>query len=207
MIKSIKLTVDSLDTTIVETCRSSVRGEAVERYKTALENAGCKWIFTPVVVWQDGDVNYLLDGHHRLLAVKQLPELTQIPVQIKPFATRDEAYRYALHINSTHGEKLTRDEVRANIRAYLQNGGAIESDTAIALLFGVNRMLVGDIRANRDGMTKKEKATADVSAVLEANPNATLTEITEKANISRMTARKIKRQIESAWSTRKPRVS
>jgi hypothetical protein len=187
----IKLDINSFDLSIVEKCRFSIRNEAVERYKSAIENAGNKWIFPPLSVWQDNGTNYLLDGHHRLLAVQQIEGFTTVPVILKTFATISEARRYALHANSIHGERLTREETRANIRAYLQDGGAIDSDTAIANLFGVSRVLVADVRTNKDGMTKKEKAMAEVAKILSVTPQATITEIAEKANLSRATAKKI----------------
>ena len=195
MNKPTKLPVDSLTLSIVETCRSYVRNEAVERYKNVLENAGKRWPFPPLVVWQDDQKNYLLDGHHRLLAAKGAA-LYEVPVILKDFANVSEAHRFALYINSTHGERLTREETRENIRSYLQNGGAIESDTAIANLFGVSRIIVSDVRANRDGMTKKEKVAADVAKVLADNPHATITEIAEKVGVSRATAKKASRRIE-----------
>lgn len=195
-----KLDVDSFDLSIVEKCRFAVRKEAVERYKESIENAGNKWIFPPLSVWQDGGKNFLLDGHHRLLAVQQIEGIATVPVVLKQFKTASEARRFALHINSIHGERLTREETRANIRAYLQDGGAIESDTAIANTFGVSRILVADVRANKDGMTKKEKAESDVAKILSANPQASISEIAEKANLSRATAKKIAESVSKSKS-------
>lgn len=197
MNKTLKINIDSLDTSIVEMCRSSVRGEAVERYRQSFENAGKKWIFPPLVVWQDGDKNYLLDGHHRLLAVKQFDDVKQVPITLKQYATKAEAVRFALYINTTHGEKLTREELVANIRAYFENGGMLDSDATIARLFGVSRKYISDIRLDRVGMTKKEKAQADVAKFLTDKPDATLTEVAETVGVSRMTARKLRKQFEA----------
>ena len=192
--KTILLKPDELDTSIVETCRKSVRKEAVERYANALINADKTWIFPPLLVWQTEGKNYLIDGHHRTIASVQVG-LLHVVVKLQDFANLAEAKRFALCANSTHGERLTREELRENINAYLMEGGAIDSDTVIATKFGVGRDLVNSIRTGVDGMTKKEKTQMKVAQTLAENPDATITEVAETAEISRNTARKVMRLI------------
>ena len=54
----------------------------------------------------------------------------------------DEAIRFARAANAKHGERLSREELRENILAYLRAGGDKESDSAIAAAFGIHRKTV-----------------------------------------------------------------
>lgn len=175
--------ISKLNTSIVKPCRLALREEAIEKYDEVLRNNNCEWVFPPLLATTVGGVTYLLDGQHRLISAEHLG-LQVVPVSMIECKDTNEAKRVALSANCKHGEKLTREEMRANIKAYLSNGGAIESDTQIAQVFGVSRNLVADIRKSGGG-TKKERADKAVAKALEDNPNASVNAISKETGLSR----------------------
>lgn len=180
--------LENLDLTLAKPCRNGLHKEAVEKYTQVLKNAECKWIFPPLQVCKINNTTYLLDGQHRYSAAEAC-SIRVAPCTFVEVKNEAEARRYALCANSRHGEKLTREEMRNNILAYMLHGGAIESDTQIAQAFGVSRDLVRDIRAGVDGATKREKAEIEVAKALQADPNASIRSIAEKTGLNRVTVR------------------
>jgi len=89
-----------------------IRNEAdIEKAKTSILKYG--WSF-PFFVWVSGKTNYCLDGHARLLVLKQLEEegylIPELPVVYISAKNRAEAKQKLLRLNSNFGH-LTKESV------------------------------------------------------------------------------------------------
>jgi DNA modification methylase len=89
-----------------------IRDEAdIEKAKTSILKYG--WSF-PFFVWVSGKTNYCLDGHARLLVLKQLEEegylIPELPVVYITAKNRAEAKQKLLRLNSNFGH-LTKESV------------------------------------------------------------------------------------------------
>jgi hypothetical protein len=89
-----------------------IRDEAdIEKAKTSILKYG--WSF-PFFVWVSGKTNYCLDGHARLLVLKQLEEegylIPELPVVYISAKNRAEAKQKLLRLNSNFGH-LTKESV------------------------------------------------------------------------------------------------
>ena len=89
-----------------------IRNEAdIEKAKTSILKYG--WSF-PFFVWVSGKTNYCLDGHARLLVLKQLEEegylIPELPVVYITAKNRAEAKQKLLRLNSNFGH-LTKESV------------------------------------------------------------------------------------------------
>ena len=89
-----------------------IRDEAdIEKAKTSILKYG--WSF-PFFVWVSGKTNYCLDGHCRMLVLKQLEAegylIPELPVVYISAKNKTEAKQKLLRLNSTFG-KLTKESV------------------------------------------------------------------------------------------------
>lgn len=186
--KPTDLSIKKINTSLVKPCRLALRDDVIAKYEQVLRNNDMTWVFPPLMVTSIDGITYLLDGQHRLEgAIKCV--LKVVPISWVQCKDLQHAKRFALCANCQHGEKLTREEMRNNILAYLREGGAIESDTQIAKAFGVHRNLVADIRKGGDGITRKENKDAIISKVFDENPNASISEVSRKTGFDRKTVR------------------
>lgn len=188
MNKETYLPLSKLNFELVTPCRQGLHKEALTKYEQVLENAGGAWDFPPATVAKIGTSYYVLDGQHRIKAGEN-KGLSKVLCTVIEMTDLNQAKRYALCANAQHGEKLTREEIRANIREYLLCGGAVESDSKIASTFGVSRVLVADIRNNADGKSKEDKRIEAVQAVIDETPTASIHEISKQTGLSRQTVR------------------
>ncbi len=110
-------------TDIVEDPNLKAREETgpptVLRYRDAMQ-AGAK--FPPLTVARVGGVLCLVDGFHRLKAVRRLGARMVPVTMLQDGATSDDAFFAAVTANLTHGRGLSREERRAAFRRYLDTG-------------------------------------------------------------------------------------
>ncbi len=179
--------IADLDLSIVRPCRASLREEVIERYTEMVEDDPTGWPFTTkvsVASVQGAPGLIVMDGQHRIEACKRAGVDTVI-VNTYEAESLDEAIRFARAANAKHGERLSREELRENILAYLRAGGDKESDSAIAAAFGIHRKTVSALRETAAIPSRKEAARAAIEKAIKDNPQASVREIAKAAGISK----------------------
>jgi hypothetical protein len=100
--------------------RERIKTELVQAYIRAME-AGAK--FPPVVLSPNGE---LLDGAHRWMAYRAVQDKVGsealIPVTIEDIRDPREQLRFAIEVNSRHGERITLDDIQHIARSYPEIG-------------------------------------------------------------------------------------
>jgi hypothetical protein len=101
----------------------------------------------PVWVVRDADDKYyLVDGHHRIFATRQMVGIEDIAVEIV-YGTFEDALWYSWGANRGHGLPRTqKDKRRAILAAIMHPRWSRESDRAIALHIGCDHKTVGAMR-------------------------------------------------------------
>jgi hypothetical protein len=101
----------------------------------------------PLLVVRDvNDDYYLVDGHHRLAATRQLLGIEDIAVKIID-GTFDDALWLAWGANRSHGLRRAQKDKRRAIQAAIQHPRwSMESDRAIAQQIGCDHKTVGAMR-------------------------------------------------------------
>ncbi len=122
--------------------RHELNRDVVEEY-TELIQSGAS--FPPPKVFHDEAGYFLLDGLHRIEAHRQAGE-TKVEVELWQ-GSRDDAVRFALSANATHGLRRTNADKRACIRTAIREFPSI-SDREIARICGVDNKTVGSVRRN-----------------------------------------------------------
>lgn len=183
--------IDELDLSIVRPCRASLREEVIERYTEMVEDDPTGWPFSTKVAVasvQGAPGLIVMDGQHRIEACKRAGVETVI-VDTYEAESLDEAIRFARAANAKHGERLSREELRENILAYLRAGGDKESDTAIAAEFGIHRKTVAALRETAAIPSRKEAIRAAVEKAIEENPQAGSKALAKAAGVDAKTIR------------------
>lgn len=94
--------------------RENLRKEKVEEYAQRMKDGAC---FPPIQCGRlkgEGRTLYLLDGFHRVEAIKSLGTLIT-PGAVEEYETRWEMFEYAFRANNIHGINLTDEEIREGI--------------------------------------------------------------------------------------------
>ncbi len=185
--------IDDLDLSIVRPCRASLREEVIERYTEMVEDDPTGWPFaTKVAVAsvQGAPGLIVMDGQHRIEACKRAGVDTVI-VDTYEAESLDEAIRFARAANAKHGERLSREELRENILAYLRAGGDKESDSAIAAAFGIHRKTVSALRETAAIPSRKEAIRAAVEKAIQENPQAGHRTLAKAAGVSEWDVRTV----------------
>jgi len=94
--------------------RETLRKEKVEEYAQRMKDGAC---FPPIQCGRlkgEGRKLYLLDGFHRVEAIKSLGTLIT-PGTVEEYETRGEMFEYAFRANNIHGINLTDEEIREGI--------------------------------------------------------------------------------------------
>ena len=103
--------------------------------------------FPPVVAFFDNSHFWLVDGFHRLAAVRKAG-LPYIEVQIGSFGTQRDARLHSAGVNGDHGLQRTNADKRHAVLMLLQDEEwGSWSDSAIAKACGVSHPFVGKVRA------------------------------------------------------------
>lgn len=156
-------------------CRDIVNKATVALYA---ERMKAKDAFPPLDVFKvDGD-HLLVDGCQRYYAATGIG-LTALPVRLHQ-GTRQEAIRFALQANNTHGLPRTNKDKRRAVEMALHEFGA-DSDHLIADMVKVSHVFVGkvrhqletvtssDTRTGRDGKKRKVRHSASKATCAEDN--------------------------------------
>jgi ParB-like chromosome segregation protein Spo0J len=96
--------------------------EKVEEYKEAMAEGQ---EFPPITVWDRNGIYWLIDGTHRLLAVKRLGKKT-IKAEIVKLENEKESRILAIEKNMMHGIPLDREEKKELARLLYKDGIEIE---------------------------------------------------------------------------------
>lgn len=116
--------------------------EAVEEYAAAIKG-GSK--FPPLVVFDDGETNWLADGWHRLQAYKNL-QYFAVECEVHK-GSREDAILHAVHANDRHGLRRTHADKRRSVELLLGlNGWRDKSSRQIADQCGVGHQLVESVK-------------------------------------------------------------
>jgi len=134
----------------------------VKEYANALRRNA---VFPPIeVIRDDRDTYYVVDGHHRVAATRQVNGLQSISAVIIN-GTFDDALWYSWSANREHGLQRTRDDKRRAIRGALQHPEwSKQSDRAIARHIGCDHKTVGAMRRYWAGEFPKRPAQSGRSA-------------------------------------------
>ena len=189
--------IDELDLSIVRPCRASLREEVIERYREMVEDDPTGWPFaTKVAVAsvQGAPGLIVMDGQHRIEACKRAGVATVI-VDTYEAESLDEAIRFARAANAKHGERLSSEELRENILAYLRAGGDKESDSSIAAAFGIHRKTVAALRETAAIPSRKEAIRAAVEKAIQENPQASARGLARIAGVDEKTIRNMTEEV------------
>ncbi len=189
--------IEDLDLSIVKPCRASLREEVIERYTEMVEDDPTGWPFSTKVAVasvQGAPGLIVMDGQHRIEACKRAGVATVI-VDTYEAESLDEAIRFARAANAKHGERLSREELRENILAYLRAGGDKESDSAIAAEFGIHRKTVAALRETAAIPSRKEAARAAIEKAIQENPQASARELARNAGVDDRTVRRLTEEV------------
>jgi hypothetical protein len=126
--------------------RLTMDTEAIARYAGDMRRGD---VFPPVVVFHDGMSNWLGDGSHRIYAALSIGQ-QDIDADVRP-GTRNDALRYALTANDTHGVRTTNADKRHGVEMALDcEAWRGMSNVAIAEMCRVSEGLVRRIKKERE---------------------------------------------------------
>jgi len=156
--------------------RAAIDADTVAEYAEALRgDAGALpaiVVFQEIPVPKSGKV-WLADGFHRVHAAKAAG-LTEIAAEVRP-GTWENALRYALGANGTHGLRRTRADVANAIRLAYENRKAlglpdVPSARAVAELVGCSDKTAGDQLRNFRTWTEAPARTGADGKTYPARP-------------------------------------
>lgn len=138
--KLVKILFDSITADDGVQCRASLNADAVSDYADAMKQ-GAK--FPPLVIFEDGETNWLADGFHRLEALK-INGKKQTQCEVRK-GTRQDAIKFALSANACHGLRRTNADKRRAVEIALAEWPGLSS-AEIARLCAVSHPTVESIR-------------------------------------------------------------
>jgi len=136
--QSVSLSDISLDPDLQP--RESIKEAIVDEYAEAMTEGET---FPPVVVFNDGKKNWLADGYNRYKA-SQKAGLEKINAEFRT-GTWQDALKYALSANITHGLRRSQADRKRSVLIALQEFGEL-SDREIGRLVKVDGKTVGKYR-------------------------------------------------------------
>jgi hypothetical protein len=147
--------------------RKALNPKRVEHYRQILESDND---LDPVIVFHDGQTNWLSDGFHRIEAYKKADQ-TQIPTDVR-HGTRRDAILYAIEANAKHGLCLSLAERKNAATTLLQDTEWSQwSDRKIGKICGINHETVRSLRnlsgGNRqiENFTKTSDSTEEIGVL------------------------------------------
>jgi hypothetical protein len=127
--------------------RESINTALIGEYAEAMRNDEQ---FPNIIVYRDGDVLYLADGWHRVMAAKEAEKAT-LNAEIREGTKRD-AILYSIGANTRHGLRPTNaDKRRAVRRLLIDPEWSSWSDSVIADRAGVSQPFVSSLRNQMTG--------------------------------------------------------
>ncbi len=131
--------------------RAGLNEATVQEYYDTLytQERVTDWPFPPIVVFHDGQDNWLADGFHRLEAIRRLlkdNQVHEIPADIRA-GTRRDAILHAAGANANHGLRRSQADKRRSVETMLRDEEWRQwSDREIARSCNVSADLVGTVR-------------------------------------------------------------
>lgn len=187
--KTINLPIQSINDSIAIPCRQGLHEDVLQSYIQAFSHSLNKWKFPPLSVAMIEGVTYLLDGQHRLHAASTVG-LEEVPCEINEnIKTVEQARKVALCANVNHGEKLSREELKANIKEYIECTHAPNS--IVARTFNVSHAYVLSLKEEMSGATEVENKAERVREVHANNPTASMRQIAKESGVDRRTVKRI----------------
>jgi hypothetical protein len=102
--------------------------------------------FPPVVLFDDGDKKYLVDGFHRVYAAKRVGR-DHIQAELHR-GSKHEGFMFSLRANAAHGLQRSNEDKRHGVLKLLEDFEySDKSDREIAALCAVSHTFVARIRA------------------------------------------------------------
>ena len=130
--------------------RLGMNSETVRDYTEAMKDGAQ---FPPIIIFGDGDSEWLADGFHRVAAAKEAG-LTEIAADVRDGSRRD-AILYSLSANANHGLRRTNDDKRKAVIFALRDPELRQlSQREIARLCGVTQAMVSKV--NREIAPKSD---------------------------------------------------
>jgi hypothetical protein len=120
--------------------RAKINDEVVDEYVSAMQRGES---FPPIVVFRDGEKNWLADGYHRYYAAKKAG-LDSIGAEFRT-GTKLDALKFALSANATHGLRRSQADRRRAVLTALEQFGDL-SNREIAKMVKVDDKTVGKYR-------------------------------------------------------------
>jgi N6-adenosine-specific RNA methylase IME4 len=136
------LRIDTICVEVASQVRVKRNQTVIKRYAQAMRD---KEKFPPVIVYSDGETNWLADGVHRLEAAK-LAGKEQIEAEVRAGGRR-KALLCAVEANDTHGVRTTNKDKWQVVTLLLADPEWVKwSDGDIARRCGVSDRFVGKVR-------------------------------------------------------------
>jgi len=142
--------------------RSEINDDTVTEYGLAAKN---KAKLPPLIVYDTKDGLLLADGFHRYFGFER-QGIKEYDCDIRK-GTREDAIKYALGCNTTHGLRRTNADKRNSCVIALKEFPKL-SNRALAEICAVHHDLVADVRAQLEEKTEREKLEESDSHVADS---------------------------------------
>ena len=120
--------------------RVKIEAEVVDEYASAMQRGES---FPPIIVFSDGEKNWLADGYHRYNAA-QKAEIERLSAEIRT-GTKLDALKFALSANATHGLRRSSADKRRAVLIALEEFGDL-SNRELGRMVKVDDKTVGKYR-------------------------------------------------------------
>jgi uncharacterized ParB-like nuclease family protein len=166
-----KIPIDSIKLDSDLQPRAALNQETINEYTEAMK-AGAQ--FPGVVIFQDGEVNWLADGYHRYAAAKNAGA-QDISAEIRT-GSKEDALKFALSANATHGLRRSQADKRRAVVIALKRFGNL-SNRELGRLTAVDDKTVGKYRerlAFAETICNRLEAGESLMANLDGDKDKTL---------------------------------
>lgn len=120
--------------------RAFIKTEVVDEYAEAMQYGES---FPPIILFSDGEKNWLADGYHRYYAAKKAG-LDSLGAEFRT-GTKTDAVRFSLSANANHGLRRSRADKRRAILMALETFGDL-SNRELAKIVKVDDKTIGKYR-------------------------------------------------------------
>jgi len=141
--------------------RAFMKTEVVDEYAEAMQQGEC---FPPITLFTDRDTNWLADGYHRFYAA-QKAGLDELSAEFR-IGTRQDALRYALSANVTHGLRRSQADRRRAVLIALREFGNL-SNRELGRMVKVDDKTIAKYRVELSGESPKSRDSAHSLEVMD----------------------------------------
>ncbi len=121
--------------------RAFIKSDVVDEYAEAMQQGDC---FPAIILFKDGDINWLADGYHRFYAARKAG-LDELSAEFRT-GTKLDALRHALSANVTHGLRRSQADRRRAVLIAIQQFRSL-SNREIGRMVKVDDKTVGKYRS------------------------------------------------------------